>query len=1347
MNRKPQVAWFTICIALLIFNRANTQTLSMQKLEVEDGLSSNFINNITQDSRGFIWFGTSYGLNRFDGTKFSAYMNEPGNPIINGNDINRVKANLHDHQIWVSTRWCGINVFDCQTEKFESFKHEPDNEHSLSSNNVSDIFITTQGKVWVSTSDNGFNLYNKEANQFKHFNKNVIPGLPSNNIECVFEDTNGDLYIGHANDGLTILSSVDNKLRNYRHTNNDNTSIINNSVNCIFIDMNHNIWIGTAGGLCLFDSYSGTFRHFRNKGNVPQTLTSSPINHITQTSDKKIWIGTISDLCSFEMNNPDDLFNGKIKIYSTQIKNIHTGLSNPSVLSIFEDNSQNLWIGSNGGGARFLSSIPPFFHSWKAASIPDSQNGLSDKDACSICVDHEGKIWVGTDGGGINVYNNGVNTKVYRKESGKVVSDTYLCALTDSNGNLWFGSYWGNISIYNSKEKVFTLYKTEYDSATVNCLYEDKDYNIIIGTNKGLEFYNLKTKQKQIFNDKNSNLPNCHIKAISQDTSGRLWIGTRERGLYVYTPINRSFTHVPIPDMSCSNTIQDIFRDSKGRMWVATANGLIVFPDSKLSKFQIYTTKNGLSCNYIRAIQEDNIGNIWISTNFGISCMKEPECVFLNYNYIDGVLIGSFMTGASAKAPDGSIYFGSQNGVCFFNSQYKFSNIQLPSVVFTEFDIHEQFYRMRENEGGPSLSENNITLNYNQNSFSVYFNIMNYALYGQIEYLYKMEGISDIWYNLENTNHITFHNIPYKKYKLLVKARLKNYPWPEHYSTLEITVTPPFWLSWWAQCIYYCLILLVILWIIISYKRRIKLRNKLIIKEEHAKHQQELNDERLRFYTNITHELCTPLTLILGPLEDFQNDPTLSYEQTKKLSFIQQSAKRLLNLVTQILEFRKIETQNKKLCVGFGDISEIIQEVGLKYKELNRNQDVTLFTSIELEETMLYFDPEIVTIILDNLLSNAFKYTSSGSITLALRTITENDIEYTEIEVKDTGCGISEKNIPQIFERYFQSNESINRSGTGIGLALVDNLVNLHQGTILVNSRLNEGSSFRVRFVNVNTYPNALHVDVEKKNNHGKLINKPIVLIVEDDLDIRDYIQTSLSEFYEVLVADNGLKGAQIALNNIPDIIISDIIMPLKSGIDLCNELKSDIQTSHIPIILLTAKDSLVDKTEGYKVGADSYITKPFSATLLRSRMVNLLESRRKIADLISSNISFKQAIVKESLNKIDNDFLNNFTCIIEEKLKDELFDITYVLNQLNMSHSSLYRKIKALTGISINEFIRKIKMRKAEELLLTGKYNISEIAYQIGFSSISYFRKCFRDEFHASPSEYFKKMRKKYDD
>ncbi|WP_368156429.1 hybrid sensor histidine kinase/response regulator transcription factor, partial [Bacteroides finegoldii] len=537
------------------------------------------------------------------------------------------------------------------------------------------------------------------------------------------------------------------------------------------------------------------------------------------------------------------------------------------------------------------------------------------------------------------------------------------------------------------------------------------------------------------------------------------------------------------------------------------------------------------------------------------------------------------------------------------------------------------------------------------------------------------------------------------------------------------------------------------------------------LEKKNHEQEQELNQERLRFYTNITHELRTPLTLILGPLEDMQKDTSLPVKQAQKLSVIHQSALRLLNLINQILEFRKTETQNKRLCVCKGNIAPLIYEIGLKYKELNQKTKIDFRIQIEKEEMLLFFDKEIVTIVLDNLISNAIKYTEQGCITLSLYQTVRNEVAYTEIKVSDTGYGISAEALPHIFDRYYQESGKHQASGTGIGLALVKNLVELHEGEIRAESVQNEGSTFYISLLTDNIYPNALHADstepaakedtaqatISENTSEPTVDNgKPILLIVEDNEEIQKYIAESFSDSFEVITADNGEEGKQQALSHIPDIIVSDIMMPIMDGITLCRQLKEDVRTSHIPIILLTAKDSLQDKEEGYEVGADSYLTKPFSASLLRSRINNLLESRKKLitqfqAQPVSGNqtdLNEKRIIIAEALSKLDNEFIEKITLLIEENLSSEKIDITYLSDKMCMSGSTLYRKMKALTGLSTNEYIRKVKMQNAERLLLEGKFNISEIAYKVGMNSTGYFRQCFKEEFGVSPSDYLKQIK-----
>jgi signal transduction histidine kinase/DNA-binding response OmpR family regulator len=593
------------------------------------------------------------------------------------------------------------------------------------------------------------------------------------------------------------------------------------------------------------------------------------------------------------------------------------------------------------------------------------------------------------------------------------------------------------------------------------------------------------------------------------------------------------------------------------------------------------------------------------------------------------------------------------------------------------------------------------------------------------------------------------------------KARLKNHEWDEtQIASLSVRIYPPLWLTWYAKLFYLLIACVAGFFLLKFYKNRLNFKTSLELERKKSQDKQELNDERLRFYTNITHELRTPLTLILCPLEDLMDTSDMPAPYKNKIQTIHGSAIRLLNLINKILEFRKTETQNRKLTVQKGNLACLVKEIGMRYKELNQNGKTDFHTRIETKDTVLYFDEDMITMILDNLLSNAAKYTPEGEIGLVLRSVEEKDNFYTEIEVSDTGYGIDKQVLPRIFDRYFQAKGKYQASGTGIGLALVKSLVELHEGILSVESTPGKGTVFRFRLLTGNTYPDALHSDntsgresgKEKTVNFTKDVDDdtfPIILVIEDHDEIREYIASSLSSGYTVYTATNGREGLELAQKEIPDIIVSDIMMPEMDGIELCRTMKGDIRTSHIPIILLTAKDSIKDKEEGYKSGADSYLTKPFSAKLLASRIRNILESREKIAEKVvvrAKNIKSKTTDKSQNsvkISRMDEEFLAKITALIEENLRMENLDISFLREKMNMSHSSFYRKIKALTGISANEFIRKIKIKNGLQLLLTGSYNISETAYTIGFSDVSYFSQCFKEEYGMLPSEYLKNANK----
>lgn len=1348
------------------------QPYIIKRLGIEQGLSNNYVVSITQDKQGFLWFATEEGLNKFDGIRFiTYYKNDPSKNAqsITGNELNQVYADPERPIIWIATQRNGLNAYNYQTQTFTAYQNDPQDPHSLITNDVTDIAPSSQhaNGLWISTYYRGIDYLDINTGKFTHYNKKTLPALKSEQTWTVLDGADGNLYIGHVDSGFSILSLKDRKIKNFQHDPKSPTSLPGNEVSSILKDSYGNIWLGTDGGLALYDANNQGFITFQQNQSDKYGTLSSRIFSIKQLKNNKLWIASeLNGIAILDLKQSHFLSPKQITFEFIRERDDNRSLSNASIRYVFQDSFDNVWLGTWGGGINFISSEPPLFTSIDYSPIPNNDSSLNNKIASSICTDNQGLLWIGTDGGGINVFENGKRIAIYKKETGELQSNSVQGSFRDSKGNLWFGTFQGSISLYNPQTKTFrSINPMGKANLDVRTFYEDKQHRIWIGCSEGIFVYDPdKMEVIQHYHTGNSELHGNLIRSITQDEKGRFWIGTFGDGIGIYTP-NFHLTQKFIQrEGFCSNTINQIVQDRKKRMWVATGDGLVCFPSSQDLKHNTYQRKDGLANTYIQAITEDQQGNIWFSSNKGIGCYATKKDCFYHYGHSDNIPAGNFMRGSVTESTDGAIYFGSINGICCFTPNIAMSEIQIPPVVIAEMKIFERLGTQENSEALVALTEKKeMELTHDQNTFSLTFNVQNYSLANQMEYTYMLKGLENSWYTVNENNSVTFRNIPPGKYEFLIKARLHNQDWPDETTSLIIRINPPIWLTWWARLLYFVVCVAIGYFILRAYKKKINLESLYVLEKKNHEQEQELNQERMRFYTNITHELRTPLTLILGPLEDMQKDTSLPTKQAQKLSVIHQSALRLLNLINQILEFRKTETQNKKLCVSKGNLAALIREIGLKYQELNRKPDIDFRIQIEKEDMTLFFDKEIMTIILDNLISNAIKYTAKGNIALHLYRTTRNEVAYTEIKISDSGYGISSEALSHIFDRYYQESGKHQASGTGIGLALVKNLIELHEGEIRVESVQNEGSTFYISLLTDNIYPNALHADsseeTEQKENlditseefQGSITEsgKPILLVVEDNEEIQNYIADSFSDSFEVITASNGKEGEVLAFNSIPDLIVSDIMMPVMDGITLCHHLKEDVRTSHIPIILLTAKDSLQDKEEGYEVGADSYLTKPFSASLLRSRIHNLLESRKKLVAQFQTKHSHpsqpqldgKRSIIEESLNKLDREFIEKIMRLIEENLSSEKIDITYLSDQMCMSSSTLYRKMKALTGLSTNEFIRKIKMQNAEKLLLEGKYNISEISYKIGMNSTGYFRQCFKDEFGLSPSEYLKQI------
>lgn len=1336
-----------LCLqSLFLFAALSAQSRPIIQLGFEYGLSNNFIVGITQDKDGFLWFATEEGLNKFDGTRFINYYKHTNS--LSGNELNGIYADPDEPIVWIATQRSGLNAYNYEEDQLTVFTHD-DNSSSLITNDVTKIIPAHDGNLWISTYHRGVDYLEKRTGTFIHYNKSTLPELVSENVWSIMDDGNGRLYIGHVANGLTVLSLKDRKTKNYRHDPNNPHSLPGDDIRCVYEDKHDNIWIGTDKGLALFKPDTETFIRLEQT----ETLLGSTIYDIRQTADDKLWVATeLNGVLVINLKQHLFLSPKSLEIEHYTVGHSKFSLSNPTVRYVFQDSFRNIWLGTYGGGINFIGNIQPLFNDYSYSPIPTDLNSMNSRVVWSLCMDTEGRLWVGTDGDGINVFENGKRTTVYCKENGALSNNTVQTLFHDSQNNIWIGTFGGGVNCYNNKTRKFSrIALGQSANQTIRCFMEDEDKQIWIGTDEGVFILDPDNPGYQKHHTSTTmELPEDHVRSIRQDCKGRIWVGTFGRGLAIYTKELERIAVFDEYNGFVSNAVNYIFRNERNEMWVATGEGLACFGDADSLGYTLYGRGEGLLNTYIRAVAEDEKGNVWFSTNAGISCLQRSENQVVNFNHYDKTPMGSFVNAATTDKA-GIIYFGSINGVRFFDPIQVLSNQQAPPPVITEFRVYEAKALHNEGKNLVLLKGKNtpIRLNHKESTFSITFNIQNYSFVNQTDYSYRLLGIDESWHTI-TTNVVTFHNIPPGSYEFQVRTQIKNQEWTNDVSSILINIAPPLWLSLWAKIGYLIIGSLIVFVLLYFYKKKVDIQSSYEMEKKKNSYEQDLNNERLRFYTNITHELRTPLTLILGPLDDLQNDTELPSKQARKISVVKQSAIRLLNLINQILEFRKTETQNKKLCVSKGNIASFVKETGLRYMELNTKPNLRFSIEVEQDYMPLYFDREVVQIILDNLISNAMKYTSSGHIELNLCTTVEEDVSYTKLMVSDTGRGIPEQEFERIFDRYYQVKTDSQVSGTGIGLALVKNLVTLHEGTITVDSRMGKGSVFSVSLLTNNIYPKALHKDETEKEEPEETQTgrtptvpdgaKPILLVVEDDADIREYIAGSFADYFNVMTAEDGNEGLHEAFTHTPDLIISDIMMPGMDGVTFCGKVKEDIRTSHIPVILLTAKDTAEDKEAGYQSGADSYLTKPFSASLLHSRINNLLETRRKLAEQFSYSLQSNQH--KESLNQLDNEFLSNLTRLIEDNLESEKMDITYLADKLSMSGSTLYRKVKALTGISTNEFARKIKMKNAEQLLLSGKYNISEVAFRVGMSSPVYFRQCFKEEFGLSPSEYLKRMK-----
>ncbi|MDR0748760.1 MAG: response regulator [Tannerellaceae bacterium] len=1328
----------------------------VNRLSTLQGLTSNDVRQALQDSEGYIWIATREGLCRFDGYRIKAYKSSLYTPGLLSNNRLNVIAGDRNGQIWIGTD-NGLNILDKTTETIRQIA-----PGRLKSNDIQALCVTRNNDVWVGTPE-GLYRYFAARDSFALYDAATTGGqFRGHNIKAVYEDYFGNIWVGTWNEGLTRIDGETGDFYSCPPLG------YLNSAHVIFEDLRHNIWVITWGnGLVRlenpYDTQAVRYVAYKNDGH-PGSLPDNTVYALAQDRNTgRLWVGSRSGLHILnDVNDPHS--------FTTYLPG-QSGLPYNEVNSIICDRTGLMWLGFLGGGVSAVHTAAPVF---TANPLDEVKKRKQTNHVRSIRVDDEGVVWMGVGNCGLVTYNPATDRYTFMEENPVFREQPFYSVhhIQKAGHAYWFAAYGQGVFFYrpgapSGKLRQFAEH-TQPALGSNRALYVHEDANrlVWIGTFNGLAIYNPETGEmtcEPSLGMKNDGKQQYVVNQIIQSDRQTLWISTGENGAFrltidsVTSKITDSRQYSIENGGLNSNQVQCFFCDSKGRIWIGSHGGGLSLFDPQNDVFVCKHQEYNLPGDLVSNIAEDRQGNLWLGTFSGMVRLKDGKASL--FTTADGLPDTHFNPNALFQTPDGEIFIGSHNGYSRFHPDSLRERPNVLPAVITDILIYNRSLETLRPELRSLISPQaagytqGISLPYKYNNFSIEFAALNYLNPMQSKYAYKLEGYDREWQYVDAAKrYASYNNLKSGDYTFYLKSLNDNGQWSET-KTLAVEILPPFWLTWQAFAAYLALAGLIVFFVLKIVRYRLLLMNEIRIREMEKQQIESLNQERLRFYTNITHELRTPLTLILGPLEDLLGDSKLSACYHSKIKIIHGSAMRLLNLINQILEFRKTETQNRRLTVAKGDLGALVKETGLRYKELNHNEKVQIRILAETDRERLYFDPEIITTILNNLLSNAVKYTPEGEITLRLSSVDEKGETYAEISVSDTGYGISPGDLPRIFDRYYQTGNRHQASGTGIGLALVKALADLHQGVISVESREGEGSIFRFRILAGNTYSDSLHREetpampperMTDENITGKNDDlRPVILVIEDNDDIRNYIVDSLSIQYRILPAVNGKEGLETAQKHIPNIIVSDVMMPGIDGIELCRKIKEDVRTSHIPVILLTAKDSTQDKEEGYAGGADSYLTKPFSSTLLHRRISNLLESRRRLARLILSQAGYVKPgknVSAPGINKLDEEFLQKTTALIEENISNDSLGIAFLTSRINMAQSTFYLKIKGLTGISPNKFIRKIRLRNSAKLLLTGEYNISEAAYENGFNDLDYFRECFKEEYGMTPTEYLKR-------
>lgn len=1369
---------FLVCQSNLL---AQDYPVDYNFVNIKDGISKAAVSSIIQDHYGFIWIGTNgTGIHRYDGMEYTSYKHASKDTTSLSSSMIFCSYLDRNNRLWVGTE-NGLNLYDRELDQFKRIcLVDYTKENCNSDVSVSSIVEDQQGNLLIGVFEKGLfrlNPKNSVANHIPNIGSSAESGIL--NINSLKVDKNGIVYAG-TNIGLKEYDPESQILRPTEFHTEKGPTTIDEPIQSILIDEQNDIWIGSIS--------KGVYKVRRKQNEHSQIshfpFTSKRILSLIALSNNSILCGTENDGL-FQVDKEGSILRNYI--FDKKDKN---SIRSNSIWSLFQDKNDRIWIGYYSSGVGVYDELYDKFKNIE--SLPSNPNSLEVGSVTGIAEDLSKRLWIGMDGGGIDIYDPKTQefihlirkNKYFSGLTGKDVQAIFI----DSRENVWAGTWSNGIFFLKKGSNQFINYNMQNtDQLATNSVLsfaEDANGRIWIGTfSGGLLSYDLNENNFEHHNSIEFTKNGIHSSAIRKvlvDSNNNIWVGSTIGLFKISENDQNEFSVVSMREKMTdeyrnsinANHVLSLYQSSDNAIWTGTRGAGLCKYEEKSDAFVWYNEQYGSTLENVSAITESADQNIWISGNDGICKISLSTNKITNYNINDGLLSNDFNFNAVHKDQTGNLYFGNYKGIDYFNPKNIKTNASKPDLYLTGFKLFNK--KVSPDTGDAPFKKvisetDSISLSHKQSVFTIEYTGVNYTRPEKNQYAYYLEGLEKSWNYVGNTRSATYTNLDYGDYTFKLKVANNDGVWNDTPLTLKITILPPWWKTNWAIFSYVFLFLLALY--LLNQLTRSRIKEKQLIENEREKRvkEEELHKNKLQFFTNISHEFRTPLTLIINPLIDIINNKKhdLPNEVKEKHLVIYKNTDRLSRLINELMDFRKLETNRMKVNAQKFDIIHFVREVVTHFTEEALHKNITLTIEHNVSKLDAWVDKNMLEKIIFNLLSNAFKVTpEEGRITVEI--YTKNDFQGLtldedtpkgtfEICISDTGPGLEKDQLKKIFERFYQVN-NLNKwyyGGTGIGLEVVRSFVELHHGKIDVDSSIGRGTSFKVilplgkshfhedEVIYVETTDNKPQVekivipaknDIPQQAEKDKELKSHRLLIVEDNIELRNYLKRELSDHYKIFTASNGKEGLEKAKKEIPDIIITDVIMPEMDGFVFCAKIKEDIQTSHIPLLMLTAKTMHDDRLKGIESGADAYLSKPFDLRVLKSRLAQLLSSRQLLFNKYFSSISDND--INTNTTSLDKEFIQKVLNYINENINDPELGVETLASQLNLSRSQFYRKVKTLTGQTANQFLRNIRLQRAKQILEKGYTNISDVCYQVGFSSPSYFTKCFRNHFGILPTE-----------